>query len=724
MSKLAFLPLQILLIAIDLLISFLTFGWIKVLKKLSAPVPVRSVPVADDPSHRVREEFKGKLAMKPSNGASTLHEMAANSFKAHANEVCMRKRVFLGWKDDKKKVKKFAPDLIEMTYAQVGEKAYKFGAALRGIGGCVPSDANTTLDKVTKPCRIAIFENTCPEWMISALGAFSQSIGVATVYATLGIDAVTEAVVDNSISVIVCNKTNVKYLTEKCKDMPCLKVIVYTNDLISPDDTVDLPSSPPKGIQIYSFDEFVELGDTTKFPLTAPTPETTAVIMYTSGSTGKPKGVVITHQSTLAGCSAAEYVLALKSSDEYLAYLPLAHIMELMVEFVVLANGCSLNYADPKSLTATGAYPTGALEAFGPTHMVAVPKIWDTIKKGLLAKVSLSSPVAQVLVHTALQWRTFAVKYGLDTPLFNALVFKKFKKAVGGNLKWALSGGGPLNGEVQEFIRVAFALPLIQGYGLTETCAGLTIQAEDDDRPGVAGQPIPSCEVKLVSTPDVCDRGGLPYLSTDRKDVDGNPVWGRGEVMVKGGNVTSGYYMMPDKTKEVFLEDGWFATGDIGQFLEDGSIRIVDRKKNLVKLKSGEYVALEKMEMVYGNSDFVDAISGGICCYADGDMDRPVALFQLNEVVAMKWAKANGVSGDFEAVQKSKQLYDAVMQSFNEEHAKSDLSHIEKINGVVMLTSPWTPENGCLTAANKLQRRAVIEQFSVEFEGVKQKGIF
>lgn len=141
-----------------------------------------------------------------------------------------------------------------------------------------------------------------------------------------------------------------------------------------------------------------------------------------------------------------------------------AHIMELMVEFVCLANGASINYADPKSLTQTGAYPIGALEQYGPTHMVAVPKIWDTIKKGLLAKVALSSPVAQVLVHTAIQWRTFAVKFGLDTPLFNALVFKKFKKAVGGHLEWALSGGGPLNGEVQEFIRVAFNVPLIQGY--------------------------------------------------------------------------------------------------------------------------------------------------------------------------------------------------------------------------------------------------------------------
>jgi long-chain acyl-CoA synthetase len=296
---------------------------------MTAPAPVRSVPVADDPSHRVRADFKGKLAAFPSNGATTLHEMAAESFKSNPDSICMRKRHFVGWKDDKMKVKKFGPDLTELTYGQVKDQSYKFGAALCDIGGCVASDKTTTLDRVKKPCRMAIFENTCAEWMIAALGAFSQSIGVVTVYATLGIDAVTEAIVDNSVPVIVCNKTNVKYLVEKAKNMPSLKVIVYTSDLISPDMKIDLPS-PPKGIKIFSFEEFVAAGDTTKCPITPPTPKTTAVIMYTSGSTGKPKGVVITHESTLAGCASAEICLNLSSTDKYLAYLPLAHIMELM----------------------------------------------------------------------------------------------------------------------------------------------------------------------------------------------------------------------------------------------------------------------------------------------------------------------------------------------------------------------------------------------------------
>jgi len=210
----------------------------------------------------------------------------------------------------------------------------------------------------------------------------------------------------------------------------------------------------------------------------------------------------------------------------------------------------------------------------------------------------------------------------------------------------------------------------------------------------------------------------------DRKDVEGNPVLGRGEICVRGANIASGYYMMPDLTNEVFKDGRWFHTGDIGQFLADGSLQIVDRKKNLVKLKGGEYVALEQMEMVYGHSNFVDAVAGGICCYADGDLDRPVALLQLNASYAEKWAKKRGIEQDIETLKNSKQLYDAVLDSMNEEHAKSDLSHLEKLAGVALLTSHWTPDNGCLTAANKLHRHVIKEMFKKEFEEVKAKGIF
>ncbi len=308
-----------------------------------------------------------------------------------------------------------------------------------------------------------------------------------------------------------------------------------------------------------------------------------------------------------------------------------------------------------------------------------------------------------------------------------------------------------------------FVLPVFLYQGLTETCGGLSIQDLDDLRSGIAGVPLPSNEVKLESCPEINDKLGKPYLISDREDHEGNPILGRGkqsklgivwivvyiyiyihiyrsayfcclpilslsntgEILVRGYNIAAGYYMMPDMTKQEGLGSGnWFHTGDVGQFMSDGSIRIVDRKKNLVKLKGGEYISIETMEGAYGNSKFVDAVQGGICCYGDGDMDRPIALMQLCKIATMSWAKENGIAGDFDKIMKSQELYNAVMLDLNNEGKKSRLSHLERIVTVVLIAEPWTTENGCLTAANKIQRKTVISIHQKDFEEAKRKAIF
>jgi len=723
--SLALLPLKLLLIGIDLLITLVTFGWVKPLLRLLRKEPLRSVPVADDPSHRVRPESReeaGGLLRTPSNGKATTYDIAAASYREFASLRCMGTREYRGMHSLTPPVKAFG-GVRWRTYAEVEAEVLRFGAALRGAG-LVPAPRAASLDAFTTPCSLAIFENTCAEWMIASQGAFSQSVVVTTIYATLGMEAVVDAVRDGEVRAMVCNRRNVGALLARSGDMPSLQTIIYTNDLVAPGEEVPLPAAVPAGVTLVAFNEFVAGGDVAAHPPTPPAPSTMAVLMYTSGSTGRPKGVVITHGQLAAAIGTGEACLDIKTGSVYLAYLPLAHIMELMAEHAVLATGSQICYADPKTLTAKGSHPIGALEEFSPTHMVAVPKIWDIIKKGIEAKVAAGSPVARFLVATAFEWRTFAISHGFDTPLFKALVFNKFSKVVGGKLQLGISGGGPLNSEVQVFTRTCFGVPLIQGYGLTETNAGLALQPVDDLRANIAGAPIPSVEVKLVSVPEINDKGGAAYLSTDTRDVHGNTVCGRGEVCVRGPSVAVGYYRMPEKTKEVWEDDGWFHTGDIGQFMEDGSIRIVDRVKNLVKLLGGEYIAIESMEMTYGNSSFVDAAAGGICCYGDGEMDRPIALMQLNEHYAMKWAKAKGVAGDFAAVKASEELNHAVLADMKREAKKGGLSNLEKLVALAFLTEPWTPENGCLTAANKLQRRVVVETFDQEFQETRKKGIF
>ena len=266
-------------------ITLLTFGWIGALQKFFTSEPKRTVPVAEDESHRVDPRFKGKLAETPREGVSTLYDLAADAFTRYGERKCMGTREFLGWKVPGK-VKQFG-DVTWRSFSEMGVEAHKFGAALRAAG-VKPAPDTTTLDRVKESSRIAIFENTCADWMIAAMGAFTQSAAVVTVYATLGIESVMEAVQDNNIAVIVANKKDVKKLVENIGKMKTLKYIVYTNDLVGPDDKVEIPSS--NAVTVQSIEEFIASGDADKYPPTPPKPDTPAVIMYTSGSTGKPKG--------------------------------------------------------------------------------------------------------------------------------------------------------------------------------------------------------------------------------------------------------------------------------------------------------------------------------------------------------------------------------------------------------------------------------------------------
>jgi len=715
--SLLLLPLKIFLVALDFAIMAVTFGWVKAVSKLFAGKSARSKQVGDDPSHRVGLTYSDE---QDTDGSKTMYDINARSFKKFSSLPCLISREYLGIHQEKPLIRKFG-DSTTLTYEEVGDSALKFGAALRKAGLVSAPDV-ATIDAITTPCSLAIFENTCAEWMMAAMGSFSQSVIVTTIYATLGFNAVVDAIQEGAISAILCNKTNVAKLAEQIKQMPTLKTIIYTNDYIATGETVDLPDAPP-GVKIISFADFVASGDTVAFPPVPPKPESCAVVMYTSGSTGKPKGVILQHSALVAACYSFTARIGLKSDDVYLGYLPLAHIFEMSVEFAALATGASIGYACPKTLTQKGAYPTGALEHYSPTLLVGVPKVWDIIKKGAEAKIAASKPIAKFLVQTAFEARKFAIACGWDTPLFKALVFKKFSKLVGGKLRLAGSGGGPLNSEVQIFIRTAFGCHLGQGYGLTETVASLSMQELDDLTCGSVGPPNNCVQVKLKSTPEITDKAGVPYLSSDKHDVDGNLIYGRGEILVKGANLLVGYYKMPEETKKVF-EDGYFRTGDVGQFMEDGSIRIVDRVKNLVKLKGGEYIAVERMEMCYSNSKYVDAAQGGLLCYGDGDMDRPFAMMHLNESFAMEWAKANGVTGDFATVQRSKEMEKEVLSSMIVEWKKGGLSHLEKIITIAFLDGPWTPENGCLTAANKIQRKTVVASFEEDFNKAKTRCVF
>uniref|UniRef100_A0A7S2BF27 AMP-dependent synthetase/ligase domain-containing protein n=1 Tax=Haptolina brevifila TaxID=156173 RepID=A0A7S2BF27_9EUKA len=525
---------------------------------------------------------------------------------------------------------------------------------------------------------------------------FSQDIVVATSYATLGADSVVKAVVQGGVVALICNRKTVSKLLKAAGEMPTLQYVIYTDHLCTP---AEIAASPPSAegssIGVYSVEQVVDMGKNTPCKPTPPSPDSLAVLMYTSGSTGDPKGVMVLQRNLIALIAAVKIQFAgvrgKVGTDVYLGYLPLAHILEMVSEFYTFCVANPVGYADPKSLLAgpERCYPTGAFETFRPALMCGVPKVWEGIRSGALAKVQAKGALASFLIGLAVRMKALAEKQRRYTPLFKKLL-ATFKKTTGGNLKAALSGGGAISAEVQEWCRTALDCPLMQGYGLTETTGGCTIQMPDDMSIGIAGTPLSSVEITLHSEAEITDANGAPYLATDLVHANGDECAGRGEVWIRGSNLTAGYYKMPQLTSEEYDAKGWFHTGDIGMLTPGGALRIIDRKKNLVKLKGGEYVALERMNTAYNASSFVNVDAGGVCCYADDSLDRSICVAQCKPSELRKAAEKVGVSlADDEALCNDPNVQAEVLDSFKAAAKAAKLTSLETIVAVRPVIADW-----------------------------------
>jgi len=223
----------------------------------------------------------------------------------------------------------------------------------------------------------------------------------------------------------------------------------------------------------------------------------------------------------------------------------------------------------------------------------------------------------------------------------------------------------------------------------------------------VVGPPVPCVEIMLQSEPDIKDNQGFPYLASDTKGAKGESVIGRGEICFRGPCISSGYYKLPDKTKEDFDGNGFFHSGDIGQFTADGCIQIVDRKKNLVKLKGGEYVAIEAMESVFVGSPY----TSNLCVIANGDLDGPLAIVIADKDALKSWAKDAGIAYDsVHALADTDAARKEVVKSFVEKGKVAGLGKLElRIKDCVLITDDeWKPGHG-LTASMKLDRKNILK---------------
>lgn len=565
-----------------------------------------------------------------------------------------------------------------ITYKTLGEIVLNLASGLRELG-----------IKPNGEERFHIYAQTSAHWLQTMLACTTQGVPIVTAYDTLGEEGLTHSMVQTKTVGVLVDNENLHTLVNPLKKATDIRLVIYRHKMDNPDENKDIKAirAVRDNIKVISFDEVVALGKEHPHEPSPPKADDVCTIMYTSGSTGPPKGVVLLHSTILSGVAGVTGNISTKiisGGDRILALLPLAHIFELVVELASLYWGSTLGYGSPKTVVESNMRNCQTdIKELKPTIMVGVPALWESVRKGVVAKVKQNPPFAQKVFWAAYHSKLALSHWGLGLPLVDSVIFKKVKEATGGNLRYVLNGGAPLSIETQTFISNLLC-PCLIGYGLTETTANACLMTPSTFAIGVLGDLTHSVTAKLIDVPDA------GYYARDNK----------GELLLKGPTVSPYYFENEKETKEAYTEDGWFRTGDIAEWLPNGGLRIIDRRKNLVKTLNGEYIALEKLESVYRSNPYVS----NICVYADQNRVKPVAIVFPMEKNLQELMKEVGTDDETDP-----KLASAVTKSLIETGSAAGLKGVELIAGTALTDTEWTPQNGFLTSAQKLQRKKILE---------------
>lgn len=556
--------------------------------------------------------------------------------------------------------------------------------------------------------KLHIFASTSHKWMKMFLGSQSQAIPIVTAYDTLGESGLTHSMVQTNTNAVFTDNNLLPKLINPLKKATEIKYIIHSEKINPKDkrqngkmfkvanDAIKQIKEIRPDIQIFTFDEIIKMGQDSKHEIDIhpPTPEDLCCIMYTSGSTGDPKGVVLKQSTVNAGIGGVGSTVYgfMGPEDSIIAFLPLAHIFELVFELECFYWGSTIGYGTVKTLSAQSMRNCqGDLQEFRPTLMVGVAAVWETIRKGILAQLSQQPAIVQKVFWTAYNTKATLKKFHLPGgDALGRLIFKKVKEATGGRLKYMCNGGSPISVEAQEFLSNILC-PMLIGYGLTETVANTTVTQPDRFELGVAGDLAGTITAKLVDVEE------LGYFAKNNQ----------GELWLKGACVLPEYYKNPEETAKALTKDGWFKTGDIAEWTANGHLKVIDRKKNLVKTMNGEYIALEKLESVYRSNKYVM----NICCYADQTKVKAVGIVVPVFPQLAKLAISLGVmkqGDDVEQYVDNPKLANAVLSDILKTGRDQGLTGIELLQGVVLFDDEWTPENGYVTSAQKLKRKDIL----------------
>jgi long-chain acyl-CoA synthetase len=423
------------------------------------------------------------------------------------------------------------------------------------------------------------------------------------------------------------------------------------------------------------------------------TPDHEATYVYTSGTTGPPKGVVQTHSNHLFMVQSCSAIIKAEEGDVNLLFLPLAHSFARLEAFLGLYMGFTTAFAESVEALAAN------MREVRPMLVFSVPRVYEKIYARVQATGTSGSPLKRALFQwcvgvgrqvSSLQQRRQPVPAGLRLRqrLAHQLVFKTLHQAVGGRLRFFVSGGAPLAQEITEFFHAAGIL-ILEGYGLTETCPALASNSYDCYKFGTVGRALPDVELRIAAD---------------------------GEILARGGNIAKGYYKRPEATAEVFLEDGWFATGDIGEIDAEGFLRITDRKKDLLVTAGGKNIAPQNLENLLKTDPYISQAM----VYGDR---RPylTAVLTLDLDAIRPYAQAHGIVADTVAAcaahPQIQQLLEARVAQLN-----AQLASYETIKKFIIAPTDFTPESGELTPTLKIKRKVVTQQYQVQLDRLYEAG--
>ena len=410
-------------------------------------------------------------------------------------------------------------------------------------------------------------------------------------------------------------------------------------------------------------------------------------LIYTSGTTGNPKGVMLNHKNVISQITTLKEKLPIGIDDRAISFLPLCHVFERMIEYFYMFKGVSIYYA--RSLETLG----DDLKIIQPTIMPTVPRLLEKVYDKIIAKGSELSGIKNKLFFWAVElglkheyngangiWYEFKLK------IANKIIFKKWREAVGGRIRFIVSGASALQERIARIFTAA-KMPILEGYGLSETSPVISVNLAhtNDAHYGTVGTVIPGVEVKLVHEEGMKD--------------------GEGEITVKGPNVMMGYYNKPEETKKVIDENGWFHTGDIGRLIKGRYLKITDRKKEIFKTSGGKYIAPQVMENKFKESRLIEQI------IVIGENEKhPAALIMPAEEGVKFWCKKHNIPF---TNMKEIILNKKVLEKYEKEieHYNTFFSPYERIKRFELIGEPWSVDGGELTATMKLRRKNILGKY-------------